>query len=309
MVVLALANGSATAQAGTPAQWSKPARVDGVRLLTAVSCVSRRFCVAVGGRQAVAYRSGSWSRPQTIDSHGGINRGLATVSCVSARFCAAVDGVGEAFVYNGRRWSAWKGPAVAALACASRTFCVALDANGSARFYRGFRWSAPRRVPSGGDPVVLSCPLGGFCMVLDTMTNQAYRLARGHWVRAGTIPASFPPGGSEPNVASAVSCSGRDFCAALDDFGEAFTWTGGRHWSRPHAFDANLLTGTDAVSCASRKACMAVDENGLATSWDGSTWSPVQRIDSSGAFLNDVSCAAAGFCIAVDLHARALIYR
>jgi hypothetical protein len=305
---LVLASGWLATPVSVAAQWSRPSKVAGVKLLAAVSCVSRRFCMAVGGRQAAAYRSGGWRRPQRIDSHAGINDGLVTVSCVSARFCAAGDGVGDVFLYNGRRWSAPTLVNAAQLSCAARVFCGAVVGNGDALFYDGSGWSAPRPIPGAAQPQMISCPAVGLCMALDAITNRAYRLSQGRWVHAGSIRASFPPGGSEPNVASAVSCSGPHFCAALDDFGEAFTWAGQR-WSRPHTFDTSLLAGIDAVSCPSRTACMAVDYNGLATGWNGTSWSPARQIDAGRAYLNDVSCAAARFCIAVDMRARALIYR
>jgi hypothetical protein len=107
-------------------------------------------------------------------------------------------------------------------------------------------------------------------------------------------------------VASA-SCSGRRFCAALDNFGEAFTWVLGGGWSRPHRFDRSLVAGADAVSCPARTGCMAVDVGGFASRWNGTTWSPKQQIDSRGGLL-DVSCGTPRFCVAVEHRARALIY-
>ncbi len=301
---------TATMPASVAAHWSKPSNVTGVKLLRAVSCVSRRFCVAVGGGQAVAYRSGAWGRPRTVDRHRGINDGLVTVSCASTKFCVAGDGAGDVFTYNGTRWSAPRLVTTAGLlelSCRTRTFCGAVDIAGDALFYDGVSWSHPQRIPGASQPQVISCPSVGFCMAID-IGSSAYRLSGGSWVPAGSLRTSNPRGGSEPNVASAISCSGRRFCAALDDFGEAFTWSGGG-WSRPHRFDANLLAGFDAVSCRSRTACMAVDGSGFATRWNGTTWSPKQRIDRPGEALSDVSCGGARFCIAVDIRAHALIYR
>jgi hypothetical protein len=297
------------APASPAAHWSRPAKVTGVKRLLAVSCASRSFCMAVGGGQAVAYRSGKWRPPQTIDSHSGINDGLVTVSCVSATFCAAGDGVGNVFTYNGRSWSSPTSVAttgLSRLSCATTQFCGAVDIVGDAILYDGSSWSSPRRIPGASQPQLISCPVFGFCMATD-VGSSAYRLSAGQWVHAGTLRTSNPQGGSEPDIPSAVSCSGRHFCAALDDFGEAFTWNGS-HWSRPHRFDANLLAGSDAVSCRTKTACMAVDGNGVAASWNGTMWSRKQSIDP-GAGVMDVSCAAARFCVAIDIRAHALIYR
>lgn len=311
MAALALASAGVTTPASMAAHWSKPSKVAGVKLLQALSCVSQSFCMAVGGGQAVAYSSGRWRSPQTIDSHMDINNGLVTVSCVSATFCAAGDGVGNGFIYNGTNWSSPSlvtAAGLSQLSCGATTFCGAVDSNSDALFYDGSSWSHPQPIPGSSGPQLISCPSVGFCMAMDGNSTGAYRLSGRRWVHAGFIRTSEPHGGSEPNVASAVSCSGSHFCAALDDFGEAFTWAGSR-WSPPHRFDANLLDGFDAVSCHARTACMGVDENGFATRWNGTTWSRKLRIDRSRAGLVDVSCATARVCMAIDVEARALIYR
>jgi len=300
--------GAATA-AGSPARWSAPSKVPGIGMLRAVSCATPDFCMAVGGRQAVVYRSGSWRRPWTIDRHGSLNLGLLTVSCVATSFCAAGDGAGRVFLYDGTRWSAPRlvaGAGLAQLSCATRSFCGALDIRGEVAFYDGHSWSSPRRLAPASQPSLISCPLAGFCLALDF--TQAYRLSGRSWLAAGSINPSPPPEGSEPDVASALSCPGRRFCASLDDFGDAFTWTGGR-WSRAHRFDPTLLAGTDAVSCATRTSCQAVDGNGYESRWNGRRWSPRRRIDPAAALLAAVSCPTAHFCLAVDFRGRALIYR
>lgn len=143
-------------------------------------------------------------------------------------------------------------------------------------------------------------------MALDGTSTGAWRLEGARWVSSGSIDASNPVGGSEPNVGSAIACSGPNFCAALDNFGEAFTWAHGK-WSRRVTFDRNLLDGFDAVSCPSPNACVVVDGNGLTTRWDGHSWARARRIDNAG--LTDLSCAAGQFCVAVDARGRALTFR
>ncbi len=304
----ALAGAWIVTPAAVAAQWSTPSKLRGVKALRAVSCSSRSFCIAVGGRQAVVFSSGRWQSPRTIDSHSGTTKGLVTVSCVSSKFCVAGDGVGDVFVYDGKRWSS---PTLTAatgllqLSCGARTFCEALGINGDVLAFNGSSWSQPQRISAGSQGLAISCPVLGFCMAMDF--TGGYRLSGAKWVSAGAIHPSQPAGGSEPNVPSAVSCAGRSFCAALDDFGEAFTWSGSK-WSRPHRFDGNLLAGSDAVSCRARTSCVAVDDGGFATAWNGTAWSQKQRIDRSGALM-DVSCGTARFCIAVDSRGRALVYR
>jgi hypothetical protein len=221
----------------------------------------------------------------------------------------AGDSFGDVFTFNGRGWSA---PTLATsglsqLSCGARTFCGALGISGDALFYDGSKWSQPVRIAPATQGLAISCPLAGFCMAMDF--SGGHRLSGGSWVNSGSISPSNPPGGSEPDVASAVSCSGRRFCAALDDFGDVFIWRAGHGWSRPHTFDRSLLAGSDAVSCRTRTSCMALDTTGFATAWNGVSWSPRQRIDGSQSGLSGVSCGAARFCVAVDLRGRALLFQ
>jgi hypothetical protein len=290
------------------ARWSKPSAVPGVTTLRAVSCTSRSFCAAVGGEQAVVYASGRWRGPHTIDSHSTFREGLRTVSCTSAMFCVAGDGAGNTFAYDGTSWSAPTLMATAGLSelsCAGRRFCAALDDNAHALFYDGSSWSKPKVIRGAFQPQFISCPSVGFCMAMDT--NEGYRLSAGHWASTGFISTSEPSGGSEPDEASAVSCSGPHFCAALDDFGDAFTWRAGRGWSARHRFDRSLTDGSDAVSCPTKVACTAVDASGFTTRWNGTAWSRKRQIDHPG--LADVSCPTPQFCLAVDFRERAVLYQ
>jgi hypothetical protein len=267
--------------------------------------------MAVGHGRAVAYVSGHWKASQKIDTNTTVNGGLQTVSCVSAKFCVAGDGHGDAFVYNGKRWSSPTATQVTSfgqISCTSKTFCGAVaNTNGAAVLFNGSTWTTPRSIPGSSQPFYISCRPTAFCMALDAAGVGAFRLVNSHWVSSGSLNVSNPPGGSEPNVGSAVSCAGAHFCAALDDFGEAFTWVNGK-WSRPVKFDPQLLNSFDAVSCPSKNACVVVDQRGMTTRWNGRAWSTAQRIDSR-ASLVDVSCTSSRFCVAVDARGRALTYR
>lgn len=306
--LIVLGGAGVAVPASMAARWSKPSKVAGIRSLRAVSCANRSFCMAVGGSYAVAYGSGGWRPAQKIDPSPNWRTGLLTVSCVSATFCVAGDGAGNIFVYDGTKWSGPRSVTPAGLtqvSCSASTFCGALDEDGHALFYDGSTWSEPKAIPGAYTPFFISCPSVGFCTALDT--NEAFRRSAGRWAAAGSLSESEPSGGSTTDTASAISCSGPHFCAALDDFGDAFTWTGESAWSR-HRFDNSLAASPDAVSCPTRVACTAVDANGFATSWNGTQWSPKQQIDRHRG-LNDVSCPTARFCLAVALGGRALVYR
>jgi hypothetical protein len=293
------------------ARWSAPVKLSGVQALAAISCPTAAFCMAVGNRIAVRWSNGAWSAPVAIDGHAPASGGLSTVSCSSATFCVASDGEGNAFVYNGTEWSAPQRATdngLVSLSCSSPSFCGALDSVGDALFYDGSSWSTPRAVTGASQGVSISCLSSSFCMAVDGGATGAFRYSGSSWASAGSLNVSTPAGGSEPNVASAVSCSTQTTCAALDNFGEAFTWVGGK-WSGAFQFDQDLMDGNDALSCPSASFCMVVDSDGIATSWNGTSWSPGARIDGVNSGLSDVSCPSAGRCVAVDGSGRVLTYR
>ena len=83
---------SSPASASSPWNWSTIDSGDGG--LTAVSCVSGPFCMAVDeSGYALSYNGTSWTLPSSFDGAGG---GLTDVSCVSSTFCMAVDELGYA---------------------------------------------------------------------------------------------------------------------------------------------------------------------------------------------------------------------
>lgn len=301
---------SSSQRAATGGRWSAPMPIRGVRSLAAVSCATRSLCVAVGGRVAVSDHRGVWSAPATIDARAGVNDGLVTVSCASPRFCLAADAAGRVIRFDGTSWSK---PAtvdragLSEISCVSLRFCGAVDQAGEALFFNGSAWSAPSALPGGPQLDAIACTAGNVCMALDGAGVGADVERDGHWTDAGSLAVSTPQGGSEPDSPSAVACSGPGFCAALDDFGDAFTWTG-RQWSAPSRFDGALADGSDAVSCASARFCMALDGDGVVSRWAGGSWSAPHAIDAADAGLAGVSCAAVGFCVAVDGRGHALSY-
>jgi hypothetical protein len=84
--------------------WSAPESV-ALDYLTAVSCGSRSFCVAVDQAQnassftagdAITVSRTAWGTPQLIDR----TQALVAVSCASAAFCIAVEAGGEALTLS-----------------------------------------------------------------------------------------------------------------------------------------------------------------------------------------------------------------
>jgi hypothetical protein len=89
---------------------------------------------------AVAYRSGRWRKPTTVDRH----KGLVSVSCPVATFCVAVDASGHAVIYDGYRWSSPRPVDSRAqpwsVSCATLRFCVVVDGVGNSVIYNGRDW-------------------------------------------------------------------------------------------------------------------------------------------------------------------------
>ena len=108
-------DGNGNALAGGPSAWrAGPVDIDPIAgILTAVSCASPTFCVAVdtNGR-ALTWNGSSWAAPSwsarsPVDPDGG---GLTGVSCFPGA-CVAVDFAGNAVVFpcrpNGGRPTGW----------------------------------------------------------------------------------------------------------------------------------------------------------------------------------------------------------
>ena len=80
-------------------KWSGPSNVDPGAAITAVSCVRGPFCVAAGAN-AETFNGSKWT------PHGPIAPvDLESAACVTSRFCIVGDDVGDAYVWNGGRFS------------------------------------------------------------------------------------------------------------------------------------------------------------------------------------------------------------
>jgi hypothetical protein len=191
--------------------------IRGVSILTvnALSCASRRFCIAVGDRTLFG-------------------------PMVSVRPVAAV--------FNGSAWrrvpvaAAGAGPSLQGVSCPVAGLCVAV---GNSNFYTGSpgrqlimryragRW-APMRVPGlvGTEPLAVSCTAPDACVAVGSINLGASfveRLARGAWSILPAESASKPhvvgKGGTlYDETLRSVSCLKRSPCVAVgDDYGSAFS--------------------------------------------------------------------------------------
>jgi hypothetical protein len=269
-----------------------PAKLSNVRaFLNGVSCVSTRFCAAVGQSNSIpnlfteVWNGTSW---KILTAPG--NGALASVSCPSVSFCAAVGGTAavvggsaEVDLWNGRSWSA--GPSapgftsLTSVSCVSASYCEAVGPGSSgqdAEVWNGHSWS------------VQSTPL--------------------------------PAGVSQQNVNfNGVSCAAPNACEAVGGYSTgalqsatlAEVWDG-KAWAiqpSPSPMPSNGPS-LKAVSCTSPASCTAVGVIGnfgsgltLAEAWDGRSWqvqpTPTPNVRAGGGALAGVWCATSLACTAV----------
>jgi hypothetical protein len=269
----------------------------------AVSCPSRRACVAVGiaslNNQAVLaerWNGSQWSTTPVPVPAGTTGSGLTGVSCLSASACTAVgfystaSGSGPlAERWNGQTWTIQQTPSpgrggipFAGVSCPSATSCTAVG-------YYDF-----------GDV--------GF-----TSTTLVE-----HWDGTSWAIQPTPPIGDPGSDLTSVSCPATTLCVAAGYFlGQsdqgpgsaplAMNWPG-TSWAiqpTPGAGNAtaNETTGLSAVSCPAASACTAVGEGisggPLALSWNGTRWRAEAVGGSTRPPLSGVSCSSATACTAV----------
>jgi hypothetical protein len=301
VAALALAPSAASAApagAALTAAGSAAARKAGVSdSFSAVSCPSRRMCVAVGGFLAERWTGHRWVRMRLAQPAGITGASLYGVSCSSARACTAVgSGVGSdnaaapfAERWNGRRWrvqtisaSVTSGVPLAAVSCGSKTSCTAVG-------YYDFN---------------------DISFATQTLVE--------HWDGTGWAEQPTPPAGDAGSDLTSVSCPSAGTCTAagyyIDDGDEgpgaaplAMRWQAGTWAIQPTPGNAlgNTITGLSAVSCPTATACIAVgsdpDGNPIALRWNGTTWLTMRvRGTSTSPGLTGVSCSSPDACTAVS---------
>jgi hypothetical protein len=265
-----------------------------------VSCVSARYCVAVGDRTnssgllAEQWNGSKWALTTVKLPSGSTSGDLNSVSCASVTDCLAVGGWYSASsggplaeLWNGKAWTAIKAPAA---------------------------------VPAGttATPTLtsVSCPAARRCVAVgDDFNGDGFAdVWNGAKVTAVKVPAPVKKTGVD---LSGVSCHSAASCVAVGAYygsGSTYgalsaTWNG-KAW-RPAARSGLLALdkrmSLSAVSCAAATRCVAVGTQATsagfrvyADSLNGTTWtvtklSPIPGDD----FLQAVSCASPTNCLAV----------
>ena len=275
--------------------------------LSAASCPSAQFCVAVGATSqsgngngngntkltvtlAEEWAGNAWSVMPTPNPTGPNNATyvLTGVSCPSSTFCTAVgyenDG-GNKYVTVIEQWdgSTWQ----------------LADTNTAA--------AAPTYVLQA-----VSCPSSTFCMAVGNDPTQAVAM---DWNGTSWSTLQAPSPGTY-NFLDGVSCPSATSCIAVGnsqgdgnsvpDTVLADQWDG-QTWKATNAVVPSGDSWLDSVSCASITFCLAVGHTttasssgkGLSEAWDGTTWYSEATSDpSTNTRLDAVSCVSPNYCVA-----------
>jgi hypothetical protein len=100
-----------------------------------------------------------------------------SLSCVSMIFCEAIDIEGQAFTYNGVKWSAplkVSGLGLYSISCGATYFCAASDLTGGAYVFNGTTWTQTAGVTAINALRGLSCASATSCVGVDR--TKAYSL-------------------------------------------------------------------------------------------------------------------------------------
>ncbi|MGA2470302.1 MAG: hypothetical protein ABSG64_06395 [Solirubrobacteraceae bacterium] len=262
--------------------------------LAAISCVSARWCLAVGGRPAGAlseiWDGKRWAVASVPLPHG--TNTLAAVSCLSATWCVAV-GSTELETPLAERWN---GVSWTALATAS------LPAGGNEALLRAVSCAAPDDCVAAGT----SFSAGGEAVLVE-------RYAAGVWRRVQVPPIADTP------ALSGVSCPTAGWCLAVGTTGAAGSAgaqplvlrIAGDQVSRLWPASTTPAAAFYGVSCTTIQRCVVVGDTPtsltaaldtpFAEELDSGAWQTMTIVSGgvSEAFTGGVSCVAVTACNAV----------
>jgi len=288
---------------------------------TDVSCPSISFCLAFVGNDALTYDGHNWSSPRTLATT--VNG--KSISCASAASCVVTSGGFDSGSYYQYTNGGWSGPtpvvidgeqlpsaefaAVGSLTCPTTSFCAGSTRQHGIVTYNGQGWA----VTSSPAPTLeylfnhVACASATWCVGVG---GSAVTTFDGH---SWTAPQLIDPGMRAETGLSAVSCPTPQFCAAVDEAGNAFTYDG-RSWSKADSIDpGHGQFGPTAISCPTPTFCVAVDLFGNAYEFDGTGWATLGTIlpQVNSNSINDsaaeVSCANTQLCVVMSTKGRVVI--
>jgi hypothetical protein len=208
--------------------WAAPQKLtDSNGDALSVSCPTATFCMATDALSSWVYNSGTWSSPTTLPGTDGFPI-FDAMSCASPTFCLAV--ADSTITWNGQSWSSDPNTVamelVTGLSCPTSSFCEVVGTpEGTITASLGASWTPQgwsgtstiaSNFPSNSTGLrSVSCPAAGDCYAVSDQ-GQAFRLANGQW---GAAIGAGSPG----EFLNSISCASPNFCAIVDEDGEALT--------------------------------------------------------------------------------------
>ncbi len=221
--------------------------------LSAVSCASSTFCVAVGFYDASTefpfinqtlieqWNGTTWSIVTSPNTSGSVSNSLYAVKCVSSSVCEAVGNAGSgsssstlAESFSGSSWSIVASPngsgattnTLNGVDCTSATFCVAVGWDAATvehtlvEQWNGASWSivsSPNTSSSIDNlPYAVACSSSTFCMLAgETQNGSTVQTLGALWDgTAWSIVATPNVSGNHTSGLLGVSCVSPTFCTA-----------------------------------------------------------------------------------------------
>jgi hypothetical protein len=253
-------------------------------------------------------------------------RGVSCVSarfCEAVGFSAATPGPG-AWIWNGTSWTAQVVPgsdSLLSVSCTSADFCLAVGGNAT-ETWNGSAWSQQAAVPGFSAANSVSCASASSCEAVGTGPADTQAAAGWNGTTWSVQTTPLPADGSSI-IVNAVSCARANSCQAVGSYFTTATfeqltlaerWNGST-WTvlstpNPQASTDNNLLG---VWCSSASRCAAVGEQTpeettltLAQAWNGTSWtaqSSANRSQDDLNVLNSVWCGPQAACTAVGIGA------
>ncbi len=240
---------------------------------------------------------------------------ISSMSCTSVNFCIALDSEGRMFKYIKGKWvytvqlKDGVNMLLNSISCPDEQLCVAVGTsiqnvskfNGYYANYSNGSWSNLinyRRSPAGLNAI--SCSNQQFC-VIATSDGQVLYYRDGK-MTSQILQLTATPQNSEYHSLMSVSCPTENFCGAVGNNGEAYTylnrtWSQGVKLTADSMYDSALAT----INCLKDGFCIAASHSGNVYLYRNGVWSAgVKLVSNKHQMIEAVSCASDEFCIATD---------
>ena len=156
--------------------------------------------------------------------------------------------------------------------------------------WNGVSWGTPKKIPSTGGPLAVSCTSSLFCVAATGIGDLV--------LFNGTTWTSTGPTG---DLVVGVTCTSSSACTASTESGAVLTYNGATWTIHPPAAGKSFASLPGTLSCPTSGFCADVTASALST-WNGTSWTTVTL---GSVDFNSVSCASATSCVAVNYNGQA----